>query len=170
MGKGLSYLKNWGLGVNYCWNCGPSKLLLHFIEYPLDQLNSKHRKSSSKLKNTIFWRLLLKEMSALKRNVCLKFFGPSATKWRPYKIFAKMNGTHLLMANIFKLHEYETFGSMKMHNMCTIWLPITCSVYENIWFTIKGPLKRLFINFCLIPFSKFQMTIVKNLSMDFEGS
>ena len=121
MGKGLSYLKNWGLGVNYCWNYGPSKLLLHFIEYPLDQLNSKHRKSSIKLKNTIFWRLLLKEMSALKRNVCLKFFGPSATKWRPYKIFAKMNGTHLLMANIFKLHECQIFGLMKMHDMCTNW-------------------------------------------------
>ena len=121
MGKGLSYLRNWGLGVNYCWNYGPSKLLLHFIEYPLDQLNIKHRKSSSKPNNTIFCRLLSKERSALKRNVCLKFFGPCTTKSRPYKIFAKMNGTHLLMANIFKLHEYETFGSMKMHNMCTIW-------------------------------------------------
>ena len=25
------------------------------------------------------------------------------------------------MANIFKLHEYQTFGLMKMHNMCKIW-------------------------------------------------
>ena len=28
----------------------------------------------------------------------------------------------------------------------------------------------LFFNFCLFPLSKFQMTIVKNLIMDFEGS
>ena len=27
-----------------CWNYGSSKLLLHFIEYRLDQLNSKHTK------------------------------------------------------------------------------------------------------------------------------
>ena len=37
-------LKKWGIGVNYCWSYGPSKLLLHFIEYRLDQLNSKHTK------------------------------------------------------------------------------------------------------------------------------
>ena len=30
--------------VNYCWNYRPSKMLLHFIEYRLDQLNSKHTK------------------------------------------------------------------------------------------------------------------------------
>ena len=51
----------------------------------------------------------------------MKFFGPPTTKWRPCKIFAKLNGNHLLMANIFKLHEYQTFGLMKMHNMCKIW-------------------------------------------------
>ena len=45
LGKGLSYLKNGGIGVNYCWNFGPSKLLLHFIEYRLDQLNNKHTKT-----------------------------------------------------------------------------------------------------------------------------
>ena len=43
LGKGLSYLKNWGIGVNYCWNYGPLKLLFHFIEYRLDQLNSTHK-------------------------------------------------------------------------------------------------------------------------------
>ena len=30
---------------------------------------------------------------------------------------AKLNGNHLLMANTFKLQEYQTFGLMKMHNM-----------------------------------------------------
>ena len=47
----------------------------------------------------------------------LKFFGPPTTKWQPCKIFAKLNGNHYLMANIFKLHKYWTFGLMKMH-MC----------------------------------------------------
>ena len=30
--------------VNHCWSYGPSKLLLYFVEYRLDQLNSKHTK------------------------------------------------------------------------------------------------------------------------------
>ena len=51
----------------------------------------------------------------------LKFFGPPTTKRRPCKIFAKLNRNHLLMANIFKPHENQRFGLMKMHNMCKIW-------------------------------------------------
>ena len=43
-GQGFICLRKWGIGINYCWNYGPSKLLLHFIEYRLDQLNSKHAK------------------------------------------------------------------------------------------------------------------------------
>ena len=42
--KGLSYLKNWGIGFYCCWNYGPSKLLFLFIEYRLDELNKKHPK------------------------------------------------------------------------------------------------------------------------------
>ena len=38
------HLKNWGLGINCCSNYRPLKLLLHFIEYHLDQLNNKHMK------------------------------------------------------------------------------------------------------------------------------
>ena len=40
----------------------------------------------------------------------MKFVGPPTTKWRPFKFFSKSNGNHLLMANIFKLHEFQTFG------------------------------------------------------------
>ena len=86
----------------------------------------------------------------------MKFFGPPTTKWWPCKIFAKLNGNYLLMANIFKLHKYKIFGLMKMHNICKIW-------FAKVWFTINGPSKMLFFNFCLFIFSKFQMTIVKNL-------
>ena len=50
----------------------------------------------------------------------LKIFGALTTKWWPCKIFAKLNRNHLLMTNILKPHEYQTFGSMKMHNMCKI--------------------------------------------------
>ena len=39
----------------------------------------------------------------------------------PFEVFAKLNGKHLLMANIFKFHEYQTFCLMKMHNMSKIW-------------------------------------------------
>ena len=47
---------------------------------------------------------------------------------------------------------------------------MTNSVCEKVCFTIKEPSKMLFLNSSLFPFSKFQMTIVKNLIMDFEGS
>ena len=46
LSKGLSYLKNGGIGVNYCSNYGPSNLELDFIEYRLDQLNNKHTKAA----------------------------------------------------------------------------------------------------------------------------
>ena len=117
MGKGLSYLKNWGIWVNYCWNYGPSKLLLHFIEYRLDQLNNKHTKTA--VSSTIQY---FEDCSQKK---CLlkvwRFLVHPPQKWWPCKIFAKLNGNHLLMANILKLREYQTFGLMKMHNVCKIW-------------------------------------------------
>ena len=40
--------------------------------------------------------------------------------WPLKKICVKLNGNHLLMANIFKLHEYQTFGLIKIHNMSKI--------------------------------------------------
>ena len=46
--KSLSYLKNEVIGVLNCWNYRHSKLLLHFIEYHLDQLNNKHTKTAAK--------------------------------------------------------------------------------------------------------------------------
>ena len=56
-------------------------------------------------------------------------------------------------------------------------MPIISSVCANVWFTINELSKLLLFNFCLFHFSKFQMTVVKNLSekpfffiMDFEGS
>ena len=65
----------------------------------------------------MLWRLFSKKMPA--KN--LRFFGPPITKWRPCKVFAKLNRNHLLMANISRLHEDQTFGLMKVHNMCKIW-------------------------------------------------
>ena len=51
----------------------------------------------------------------------MKFFGLPKTKWRSCKIFVKLNGNHLLVANIFKLHKCQTFGLLKTHNMSKIW-------------------------------------------------
>ena len=117
LGKDLSYLKNWGIEVYYCWNYGLSKLLLHFIEYRLDQLNNNHTKIA--VNSTIQYFEGRSQKKCLLKS--LKFFGPSTTKLRPCKIIAKLNVNHLLMANIFKLHEYQTFGLIKMHNMSKIW-------------------------------------------------
>ena len=120
LGKSLPYLKTWGTGVNYCWNCRPTKLLLHFIVlhfiHRLDQLNNKLTKIAVNSTMQYF------EGSTQKK--CLLkvwIFGPPTTKWWPCKIFTKLNGNHLLMANIFKLQKYQTFGLMKMHNMNKIW-------------------------------------------------
>ena len=48
---------------------------------------------------------------------------------------------------------------------CIIWaksdFQIINSVYEKIWFTINGPSKMVFFNFCHFHFSKFQISIVK---------
>ena len=82
-----------------------------FIEYRLDQLNSKHTKTA--VSSTIQYF----EGRSLKKCLSKKFFAPPTTKWRPCKIL-KLKGNHLLMANNFKLHEYQTIGLMKMHNMC----------------------------------------------------
>ena len=115
MGKGLSYLKNWGIGVSYCWNYGPSKLLLHFIDYRLDQLNSKYSK--------IAVSSAMQYSEGFSQKKCLlKVWSVWSIhrKRRPCKFLAKLNRNHLLMANIFKLQEYQTFGLMKFH-MCKIW-------------------------------------------------
>ena len=109
--------KKWGIGRISCWNYGSSKLLLHFIEYRLDQLNSKHTYIAVNSAIQYFEGCCQKKC-LLK---VLKFFVPPTIKWRPCKVFAKLNGNDILMANILKLHEYQTFGLMKIPNMCKIW-------------------------------------------------
>ena len=118
LGKGLSYLKNWDIEVNYCWNYGPSKLLLHFIKYRLDQLNIKHTKTS--VNSTI------QDFEDYSQKKCLLkvwiFLTHTPQNGDPVKFLRNWTETnHLLVANIFKLHEYQTFDLMKMHNMCIIW-------------------------------------------------
>ena len=61
-------------------------------------------------------KAFLKKMSAKSSKKIKK--SPSTIKQQLCKVFAKLNGNHLLMANIFKLHKYNTFGLMKMHNIC----------------------------------------------------
>ena len=50
-----------------------------------------------------------------------KFFDPLITKWRPFKILAKLNESDILTANIFKINEHQTFGSIEMHNASNIY-------------------------------------------------
>ena len=69
----------------------------------------------------------------------MKVFGPPTTKWRPCEFFVKLNGNHLWMANIFKLHKYQKFALMKMQNRAKSDLPIINSVYEKVWFTNNRP-------------------------------
>ena len=107
LGKDLSYFKNWALGVNYCWNYGLSKLLLHFIEYRLDQLNNKHTKIAVNSKIQYF-------EGRFQKKCLLKV-------WNFLVHPLQNGGNHLLMTNIYKFHEYQAFGLMKMYNMSKIW-------------------------------------------------
>ena len=109
--------------------------------------------------NTIFWRPLSKEMFGKS----LKFFGQPTTKWRSCKIFAKLNGNHLLMANFFKLQEYKTFGLMKMHNMSKIWFANNKFSLPKVWFTINRPSKMLLLIFVFFIFPNFKWLLSKLL-------
>ena len=139
MGKGLSYLKNWDIWINYCWNYGPSKLLLQFIEYRLDQLNNKHTK--------IAVNSAIQYFEGCSQNKCLlkvwSFLVNQPQNGGPVKFFAKLNGNHFLMANIFRLHKHQTFILMKMHNMYKIWFANNIFSLWKCWFTIIGPSKML---------------------------
>ena len=99
MGKGLSYLKISGIWVNYCWNYGPSKLLLQFIEYRVDQLNNKQTK--------IAVNSAIQYFEGCSQNKCLlkvqSFLVHPQQNGGPV-VFPKLNGNHLLMGSIFKLH------------------------------------------------------------------
>ena len=163
MGKGLSYWKKWGVVVNYCWNYGPSKLLLHFIEYRLDQLNIKYTKTV--VNSTIQY------FEGCSRKKCL-------LKVWCFLVHPPQNGglakfLRNWTVNIWLIFSNFTNVRHLIQWKCIIFaksdLPIAYSVCGKVWFTINGPSKMLFFNFCLFPFSKFQMTIVKNLIMDFEG-
>ena len=98
-------MKNWGTGVNYCWNFEPSKLLLHFIEYLLDELNKKQTKIAVNSTIQYFegrsWnKFLLKAW---------RFFVHPPQNWTEIEQKSSCNG------------QYQTFGLMNIHNMSKIW-------------------------------------------------
>ena len=104
-------------------------------------------------------------------------FGPPTKKWRACKNFAKLNGNHLLMANLFKLHKYQTIGLLK----CIIWaksnLAILNPVCKKFVLRLTGCRNCYFLIFAFFYFFIFKMTIVKNNTekpsffiMDFVGS
>ena len=135
MGKGLSYLKNWGIGVNYCWNYRPSKLLLHFIEYHLDQLNNKYTKIT--VNSGIHYFERCPQKKCLLKIWRILFYSPQTGG--PVKFLWNWTETdHLLIANSFILQKYQAFGLMKMHNMCKIWF------VNNIFSLLRRNFSRAF--------------------------
>ena len=119
------------MGVYYCWNYGPSKLLLHFIEYRLDQLNNKYTK--------IAVNLAIQYFEGRSQKKCLlkiwSFLVHPPQNSGPVKLLQNWTETIFLMANIFKLHEYQTFGLIKMHNMSKIWF--TNDKFNLLWWNKK---------------------------------
>ena len=149
MGKSLSYLKNGGIRVNYCWNYGPSKLLIHFIENRLDQLNNKHKKTAVNCYEKIYLVIVWSFLTHPPQNG-----GP--VKF----LFAKLDKPSF--TNIFKHLKYQTFGLLKMHNTSKFSFANNIVCLWKVWFTINGLSKMLFLEISLLHFSKFQMTTVKN--------
>ena len=150
MGKGLSKL-NRGIGVAYCWNYGPSKLLLPFIEYRLDQLNNH---TIIAVNSTIH----LFE-SRYQKKYLLKvwnFLIHPPQNDGAVNFFAKLDGSHLLMANIFKHQKYQTFGLLKMHNTSKIWF---ANNKFNLWKSLVynlGCRKCYFLNFAFFILQNFK--------------
>ena len=111
--KGLLFPKTWHR-VNHCWNYGPSNLLFRFFRYRLSHLTNRQTdKNSRKLDNTFFWKLTPKQLLG----ESFKFFDPPTTKWYTFKLFAKLNGNHIVMANFSKFYNYQTFGLIVLHNL-----------------------------------------------------
>ena len=135
------------LGVNYCWKYGPSKLLLQFIEYHLDWINNQHTK--------IAVNLIMQFFESYYQMKCL------VKVWR--FLFNTPNNDSLLIVNIFKLHNYQTFGLMKTHNVNKFWFTNNRFILWKCLVWINGPSKMVSFNFCLFHFSKFQKIIIKNL-------
>ena len=99
MGKDLSYLQKWGVGVNYCWNYGPSKLLLHLVEYRVNQLNSKHTKIAV--------------------NSAIQYFEGYCQKKCLLKVWSFLIHPPQNGGPVKFLRNWTEI--MKMHNMCKIW-------------------------------------------------
>ena len=161
-------MKNGGIGVNYCWSYGPSKLLLDFIEYRLDKFNNKQMKTAVNLTIQFFEsrhrkKYLVKVWSFLahppQNDDPLSFLG----SWTETIFSNFTNISHLVS---WKRIIWAKSDLLVMNSVC-----------EKVWVAIYRLSKMLRFNFCLFHFSKFQMTIVKNLMkkpsffiMNFEGS
>ena len=86
----------------------------YYDKYPL---NNKHMETTVNLTIQFF-------ESRYQRKYLVKvwsFLAHPPQNDGPVIFFVKLNENHLLMANIFKPHKYQTFGLFKMHNMSKIW-------------------------------------------------
>ena len=159
MGKVLSFLRNGVIRVNYCWNYGSLKLLLHFIKYRLDQCNNKHMKTAVNLTMRFFEsrhlkKCLIKVWSFLAQPP--KNDGP-VIFWRNWKEITYLWLIFLNFTNIRHL----------VHWKCIIWaksdFPIINSVCEKVWFTINELSKMLFHFIACFIFRNFKWLLSKLL-------
>ena len=152
MGKGLSSLKNDGIGVNCCWNYGSPKLLLHLIEYRLDQFNNKHTKTAVNSKIQVFESCCQKEYLVK----VWSFLAHSPRNDSPVRFFRNWTETifqQLIFSNFTNIKKYLVYWK------CIMWakydLPIIILNGAKVWFLIKVLSKMLFFNFCFFYLSKF---------------
>ena len=71
---------------------------------------------------------------------------------------------HLLMAIIFKHHKYQTFGLMKMHNMCKTWI---MQFVKTFGFRLTGRWKCYFLIFAFSLYPNFKCLLSKILQWIF---
>ena len=90
---------------------------VYFIQKRLDQLNGKHTRIA--VNSAIRYFKVCSQKKCLLKVWCFLVHPPQ--NGNPVKLFAKLKENRLLMVNIFKCHEYQPFGLMKMHNICKFW-------------------------------------------------
>ena len=103
-GKGSLFLKIWQR-VNYCWSYGPSNLPFHFFRYRVGHLNNRQTKIAETSTINLF--------KPTPKQVFVESFKLLTVLY----VFKKLNRNHILMANLSKLHKYQTFGLTELHNL-----------------------------------------------------
>ena len=94
------------------------------------------------------------------------FFDPRTLKWRPFEIFAKLNGKNILFADFAKFAEYQILIFWNAYLKCIsspkLLLLINEWIFENFSYRFDGSSKMSLFYFSLFDFDDFLAIFAKN--------